>query len=277
MDSVSNIENFVLPPNVPFQRVLTRDFEFASSFENKVDSDLQELGKSILDITSEYVNYILQNDHLKLDEEFIQRNLDSFEQVLRNRFALMEFKDSLQHSKDSIRNNNMNVSELTIEALQEYQSSTEDLKNFDDVVISHYEERKLSQTSSEFKKFLKSDKNYAYIRSISFIIKNPEDPIPELEEDDDDVNISGGKISLKDPLSLNYFVDPVKSSVCNHTYERAFILTHLSSGHSECPINGCRNAVTRKNLIKDDMMCLRIQVFSKRKTKPEYETAERIE
>lgn len=95
------------------------------------------------------------------------------------------------------------------------------------------------------------------MKQVLFLFKNPEDAIPD-ETEDDELNVSGGKISLKDPLTLNYFVKPVKSKRCNHVYEELSILLHLNT-QRVCPISGCSAVLTRNDLILDKLMLIRIR------------------
>lgn len=60
--------------------------------------------------------------------------------------------------------------------------------------------------------------------------------------------------SLIDPITKRKMEDPVKNTLCGHSYDRASILELIRrSKRTKCPIPGCanRNPVTEDNLIDD--------------------------
>jgi hypothetical protein len=63
------------------------------------------------------------------------------------------------------------------------------------------------------------------------------------EDSDEDVAISGEKISTKCPLTLMEFVDPITSTKCPHTFEKTAILEMIRGAAGRkvtCPVAGCR-------------------------------------
>jgi SUMO ligase MMS21 Smc5/6 complex component len=63
-------------------------------------------------------------------------------------------------------------------------------------------------------------------------------PSPAENGDDDDIEIEGEHISLKCPLTLLPFKDPVTSKKCPHSFERNAILPMIQS--SEARVGGVR-------------------------------------
>jgi SUMO ligase MMS21 Smc5/6 complex component len=59
-----------------------------------------------------------------------------------------------------------------------------------------------------------------------------------VDNDDDDIEIEGEHISLKCPLTLLPFTDPVTSKKCPHSFERNAILPMIQN--SEARIGGVR-------------------------------------
>ncbi|UZJ53350.1 hypothetical protein CBS101457_002670 [Exobasidium rhododendri] len=68
--------------------------------------------------------------------------------------------------------------------------------------------------------------------------------------DDEIVAYGGDKQQYKCPISLNIMVDPLKSTVCQHAFEKKHILDLLGSGTKQCP-TGCV-AKLNKNTLKAD-------------------------
>ena len=65
----------------------------------------------------------------------------------------------------------------------------------------------------------------------------------EGSDSDDDIAIAREKISTKCPLTLQEFVDPVTSTNCPHSFERAAILELIKGAgrgtSTQCPVPGC--------------------------------------
>ncbi|GEQ72494.1 hypothetical protein JCM33374_g6181 [Metschnikowia sp. JCM 33374] len=100
--------------------------------------------------------------------------------------------------------------------------------------------RSWTQSPTRQRRFqTKADPTYQYLSNVGFVLENPEDPLPD-DTTDDELAVSGGKISLKDPLSLDFFTEPVMSKTCKHVFEDKYIRQQLQ-GHAyiHCPITGC--------------------------------------
>jgi hypothetical protein len=68
-------------------------------------------------------------------------------------------------------------------------------------------------------------------------------PTQQDVDSDEDVAISGEKISIKCPLTLREFVNPITSTKCPHTFEKSAILEMIRLAPSrkvQCPVGGCR-------------------------------------
>ncbi|CAK7223302.1 hypothetical protein SCUCBS95973_005131 [Sporothrix curviconia] len=86
------------------------------------------------------------------------------------------------------------------------------------------------------------------------------------EDDDDDLVVQREVISFKCPLSLVTMVDPYRSKVCKHTFERSAILEYLLGGPASlsnkpkmCPQTGCVLEFMASDLTPDTVMRRRIQ------------------
>jgi len=84
----------------------------------------------------------------------------------------------------------------------------------------------------------------------------------EEESEDEDLVIENNRNkdinvgSIKCPLTKAIFKQPVKSKVCNHTFEKAAIEQYLQSKLSanelaECPLPGCNNILNADQMIRD--------------------------
>ncbi|KAL9094885.1 MAG: hypothetical protein Q9165_002834 [Trypethelium subeluteriae] len=90
------------------------------------------------------------------------------------------------------------------------------------------------------------------------------------DSDSSDIAIARERISTKCPLTLREFEDPVTSTHCPHSFERSAILSLIKdardqSGSSrgarvvQCPVGGCAQMLTERDLRKDPTMVRRIQ------------------
>ncbi|CAK3997162.1 hypothetical protein DOTSEDRAFT_31429 [Lecanosticta acicola] len=88
----------------------------------------------------------------------------------------------------------------------------------------------------------------------------------EEDESDDDIAIEKATISTKCPLTLREFKDPISSTKCSHSYEKTAILELFGrSAHVRCPVGGCSEALTKKDLRKDPVIVRKIQRLQKAK------------
>jgi hypothetical protein len=89
----------------------------------------------------------------------------------------------------------------------------------------------------------------------------------EQEGGDDELEVlaADNSTNLKCPITQQLMVDPVKSSVCKHTYSREGILHHLKGVNSKnCPVAGCCHHVSKNNLEDDEETALLVRRAKKR-------------
>ncbi|XP_054005523.1 E3 SUMO-protein ligase NSE2-like [Hylaeus anthracinus] len=76
----------------------------------------------------------------------------------------------------------------------------------------------------------------------------------EGDDDGTELQLTGGYINVIDPITKNRIVDPVKNTVCGHTYDRQSITELLKMNkNTRCPVVGCKSTdfVTLANLRSD--------------------------
>ncbi|KAF2139456.1 uncharacterized protein K452DRAFT_310867 [Aplosporella prunicola CBS 121167] len=99
------------------------------------------------------------------------------------------------------------------------------------------------------------------------------------DDSDDDIAIAMERISTKCPLTLQEFREPVMSTKCPHTFEKAAILDMIQrSGPrgrgpraAPCPVSGCSEILTERDLNSDGVLVLKIRRIQKRKAEAAYE------
>ena len=259
-----------LPRYYPLDQNLVRNFEkLGRSEQQNANHSIQDTIDNIVTASEDYVNFILDEGNLEtieLDEEIVNTNLATVTNLLKSQLELNTWEKSLDLSKSGIRQKNYKDPEFHLNTLDHYRKDNES-EHFGDTILKDYKDYKLiHESQNSFDTILKTNDAYKYLRSIIFVVKNPEDALPE-DAEDDELAISGGKISLKDPLSLNYFKYPLISKKCSHAFEKDIIEYYLNS-NSNCPVSSCPASLRINDLKPDRIMALRVKALMKKERAP---------
>ncbi|KAI5369712.1 Putative E3 SUMO-protein ligase Nse2 (Mms21) [Septoria linicola] len=89
-------------------------------------------------------------------------------------------------------------------------------------------------------------------------------------ESDDDIAIVSGQISIKCPLTLKEFEDPLSSKKCKHTFEAAAIHEMIANSTMrpkavQCPVPGCSAVLEKNDLHQNKLLIRRIRRVQKAK------------
>lgn len=273
--SLSNLAQFdfgrlELPRYYPLDQNLIRNFEkLGRSEQQNANHSIQDTIDNIVTATEDYVDFILDEANLEsieLDEEIVSTNLSTVTNLLKTQLELNTWEKSLDLSKSGIRQKNYKDPEFHLNTLDHYKNDHES-KHFGDSILKDYKDYKsIHESQNSLDTILKTNDAYKYLKSIIFVVKNPEDPFLD-DAEDDDLAISGGKISLKDPLSLNYFRYPLISRKCSHVFEKDIIEYYLNS-NSNCPVSSCPASLRINDLKPDKIMALRVKALMKKEKGP---------
>lgn len=252
-----------LPDYYPLNQNLVVDFEGTARFQSKVDQTIKESINDIVTQTDEYLKFLLDNEnltHMEIDTEFLNTNLSALVELLRSQHNLSTWKTSVAESKVRIRLKQRGERSLNMETYEYYQNEAENGIHFGDLIRKEYEEYKdIHDQEASFETILRTNDAYKYLKNVAFILKNPQDPLPD-DTADDDLEVAGGKISLKDPISLNYFQTPLISKKCGHIFEKDIISDYLSNNR-KCPVDGCDAVLLSNDLKPDNIMSLRVKAY----------------
>ncbi|CAI5758189.1 unnamed protein product [Candida verbasci] len=242
-----------LPTYVPLQRTLVKEYE--SLFQLRTTQNLlQQQKKQITEHCDNYINFVLDNDKLDFDENILTNCLNTFENLVESNNEIEKLK-SIQDHPDIKKFASREENDCKLETLDSFHNITND--QFPDIIKQKHTDA-LVQADFDFHKFLKN---------VLFVIKKPEDQLIE-EEEDDGLAISGGKVSLKDPLTLDYYREPYKSLKCNHIFEKSSILANLRPNQiKQCPIEACDSSLSINDLVLDKLMVIRIRSFKRMERK----------
>lgn len=88
----------------------------------------------------------------------------------------------------------------------------------------------------------------------------------EEDESDDEIAIERATVSTKCPLTLQEFKEPLSSTKCAHSFEKTAILELFGrQAHVRCPVGGCQETLTKKDLRSDPVIVRKIQRLQKAK------------
>ncbi|KAK9239091.1 zinc-finger of the MIZ type in Nse subunit-domain-containing protein [Lipomyces kononenkoae] len=100
----------------------------------------------------------------------------------------------------------------------------------------------------------------------------------EADDGDDDLVVAQEKRSLKCPVSLALFVNPVTSNVCPHTFSKDAIFSlfventrgrHRSLANITCPVAGCDKILVKENLIENPIIARQVERYIERQHQQE--------
>lgn len=278
---------------VPFQPALLRKFEktFAA---RPAECDLIDTAVAqIVDFTRDYVEFVLDtnvnagadDEAIYVDDALLANNLKALEALLQSKYQMEVLYDSVKESRARIRQETRHEEPLTLalitgegegegasgavvvpppEVSADVATSPEGSArpNFDRTIErDHAANLALHASQNLLQTFVAAAPAHQYVKNVAFVLAHPQDPLPE-ECADEDVEVAGGKILLKDPLLLQYFHEPVQSRKCLHVLERQTIGSMFGVAPSiECPIAGCSAQIHKLDLQPDELMKLRVRVY----------------
>ncbi|XP_012350569.1 E3 SUMO-protein ligase NSE2-like [Apis florea] len=187
-------------------------------------------------------------------QQVIEELYDSYTKIAANIIAYYdgdERNNKLKELRDIVENNCIQNKKL---------KSTEIIKkrllslynDDDDDNVEH----NIESTMNEYKQAISEiDKNVANDNKLKEFDKQVEallDKVVQKENNtDEELQLTGGYINIIDPISKKRIVDPVKNTICGHTYDKESITQLLKlNKKTRCPVIGCKSIefVTLKHL-----------------------------
>lgn len=257
-------QNLHLPNYLPTTTETLREINSLLSSRDEVVNRIDEQIKSIKSAVDKFIEFVVV-ENLFRDMSDIKQTLEKHRHTVHDLLKVKSeaemWKGAYQASRSRVLQNMHGEENLSLQNLEHYQQSEE--PTFAQMVSKEYDNSTaLEAHRNDFDNYIKANEPYQFIKNVCFIIDHPEDPLPD-EVEDEEISVAGGKISLKDPISLNYFQEPMKSRRCNHVYEREHILQALLSEYSgnQCPVSGCSSRMNVQDLIPDELMTIRVKVY----------------
>ncbi|KAJ1986566.1 hypothetical protein H4R33_003289 [Dimargaris cristalligena] len=128
--------------------------------------------------------------------------------------------------------------------------------------VEYYESmnaKEWSKWSNEYSDGDKYGRNDAYREFRERLWEvNHDEPMPALFEDasDDELIMNTQVVSLNCPLTCQLFEEPVKSTVCKHSFSKHAIMDYIrqSSSPTPCPVSGCSRSISLADLKPDRIL-----------------------
>jgi hypothetical protein len=234
-----------------------------------------------------YKEAILRNHmHSKVMAEcFFAKESDALEACLK---AVSEDQqEDLLEAFQEQRNRLMKVSETNVDNFRqvnafigalnqsirphiEQQREGTEPQDYEKLILEKMQEYRQAQKDSEL-----DMADEQFVREIKTALGEATASANNDDDDDDDLQVvtrASGE-TLKCPIMGSYYEDPVKSSICGHTYSRMGIENHLRSSR-KCPVAGCsNNNITRDQLQPDIEMQMKVR---RQRRKSDQEKAQRL-
>lgn len=273
LNDLPNLKEF--PAYVPVHPDVKPNTEFGSLLLLR---EIDERLLSIKNSTESFINYITTSPHLAEKEGFkvfSTQMLEAYEKFYTSKVKLQVLQQALKDLHRELVDSRRSALQLT---LSNYDMCKELMKrNFADSFGDKIDEIMKEKMGQHTQELLHRDPGYTFMKNALFVLQHPEDPLQD-EQADEELAVEGGKISLKDPLSMNYFSDPVVSKKCSHVFEREHILRLIRATREKyaCPVTGCDAYLTESDLLPDKLMKLRVKVYMGRAKKRDHESVVRI-
>ena len=156
-------------------------------------------------------------------------------------YGAAERKTKLKDLRDIVQNNCLQDKKLrSAEIIKErllslYNDGDDETETDIEAITREYTESisKMDTNVSNDEKLLVFDRQ----------VEALQDKVANEEADGDaDFQVTGGFINVIDPISKKRIVDPVKNSICGHTYDRESITEILKiNKKTRCPVIGCKS------------------------------------
>lgn len=268
-----------IPEYVPVSRDMTGELLKISNHSVPA-KELQDTHDQMMKSALEFLDQIVETPTRPGDDEEerlapLKQIIDSFDKLTRSQKETRSFYKAFEQTRTMINQKSKTEPHLTLENLNTFNNVDLDRNMFSRVIQKVLDEN--ADTGGAYDSNNDND-DYIYLKNAAFIIDHPLDPLPEEQQgDDDDIQVEGGKIDLKCPISLKIFENPMKSVKCGHTFDLEGISGTWHNRDEQCPILGCGKVLRRTDFKKDDLMNLRVKSYYRLQKKLENnENVERL-
>ncbi|XP_068969684.1 E3 SUMO-protein ligase NSE2-like [Bombus flavifrons] len=181
-------------------------------------------------------------------QQIIEELYDSYTKTAANIIVYYEGNEMDEKLKElkCIANNN-SVQDKKLRLFRERKNQLLNVNNDDDNDDNHMEQSNIGNRLNEYRLILsktdndtsKDDKLIEFDKHVEALL----DGVAQKENDTDaEIQLKGGYVNVIDPISKKRIVDPVKNTICGHTYDQESIMQLLKiNKKTRCPVIGCKS------------------------------------
>lgn len=231
-----------------------------NSSDEITDATANKKGNNLTELFAKCKEKLFKNDLLKESKSMYKSLLDYDEQCAVITKSFRDMKSEINERVGTI--------DVPLEL-----SNLDQFKNIGNILtVTEILEKATNNNEKEISNNGNSRAQLKELISSIYVSINPESQIPTFNDDkdevdgddDDDIEIEGGIVSLKCPISQQIIETPVKSSICGHTYDKKSIMELLSresldTNIKRCP--ECHAELTVTDLVKDNIMSIRLAAY----------------
>lgn len=266
-----------LPTYVPLD-ISTREFAKLNSYLLD-DKELRETCDEILASAKEYLDGIIEEDFsinsVREDGELnrldpIKTLVRSYEQLIITRLETRYFQDAFSKGKEDIIERSCTEPPLNVENVAKYVELSKDTKDLAELIEDNIQKSQISESMK--RKTLEGHTDYKYLKNATIIIDHPLQPLSNEGEEDDDLEMAGGTVDLKCPVTLKTFENPYISKLCQHGFDLEAINNLWKDNMPlNCPVPGCKRSLRKSDFEQDRIMSLRVKAWARLQIKLEKE------
>ncbi|KAH3675628.1 hypothetical protein WICMUC_002545 [Wickerhamomyces mucosus] len=256
---------FPLPSDTNFEKVKNLSIK---------DEELAGTEKDILDSAKYYLDLILE-ERGKTSSSIYKTDvlvdlLSSYEKLVKTRIESKYFSDRFNFVKNEIKQRSRTEEQISNKNIERFGVGNK-TQSFSKILESKLEAQKHKISEQVIRQTIMQNPDYKFLKYAPFIIEDPLKPLPEENDgENDDLEVEGGIVDLKCPISYKLYEAPFISKVCSHVFDKTAIANTFSGTSKKCPIPGCGALLTVKDFAPDRVMELRVKshkIHEKQKSK----------
>lgn len=255
MDSVA------LPEALPIHKD-QRD-NFHDLRECYISSELSTIEKQYEKTINQLTTYIDL-----LEEDQILQCVNKLTESYKDTLAQKEQADQLDNQLESLKQDYLRISDHSpatdIDSFREYTNGTVSIDSFQKYFTEGIVDQKPTIPRNNVRR--KPNTYEKLLKALPYIIRDPTCVIPDEDQEEDDIQIEGGKIELNCPITCKPFENPMISKACNHVFDKVGIQMYFDTpDKKKCPQGACGHELTARDFIPDNIMMLRCKINNRKK------------
>lgn len=200
---------------------------------------------------------IVQEAPLEYPRELIESLESEYKQLKQLQKDLVDQETLLTLAKAEFKKESDECQNVTVETWDQYRMGNLTAPSLEEKFLSLENEQKLSKDAH----FADADELTRIFLVLPHIWEDPTAVVPdnlsELQEEQDEIKISGGSIELTCPITFQSFTLPMISRKCGHVFDKPALEQFLQDQTKTCPQGACSQNLNIKDFVIDTTMQFR--------------------